>query len=339
LGAEMQKPLLKSRFVKTKNLVMLILGVVFFGTVGFWLIEGWELLDAFYMTIITLSTVGYGEVHQLSSNGKIFTTILIVFGVGSAAYTLGVLGQFVVEGQLNKLLGKRKMGKQIQKLADHYIICGYGRVGKQVCNEFNIRKVPFVVVEIDDKHLGELSKTDLTFIEGNATEDEVLKAAGIERARGLVSTIASEADNVYLALSARHLNSQLIITCRADSEEAERKIQRAGADRVISPYVIGGLRMALATLRPNVVDFLQVTAAGPEGNYQIEELFIKHDSALANKMLRDTDMRAKFGITILGIRKPDKTMVRNPSAETKIESGDIIILLGASEQLEKLGEI
>ncbi len=231
------------------------------------------------------------------------------------------------------------MEKQINKLKDHYIICGYGRVGSQVCHEFASRKVSFVVIENNPESLEELAKTDFIYVEGDSIEDEVLKSARIEKAKGLVSTMASEADNVYLALSARYLNPGLTITCRADSAEAEKKIQRAGADRVISPYIIGGLRMALATLRPNVVDFLQVSASGPHGNFRIEELYIKEGSPLANYKLKDTDIRAKLGLMVIGVRKPDGDMIRNPSADTVIEPGDILILLGDALQLEKLEDI
>ncbi|MCP4634026.1 MAG: potassium channel protein [candidate division Zixibacteria bacterium] len=322
-----------------RKIIGMIIGVAVFGTAGFQLVEGWGFLDSFYMTITTLSMVGYGEVHPLSNNGKIFASVLMIFGVATVAYTIGSLVQFVLEGQLRKVMGKIMMEKQIKKFKKHYIICGYGRVGRQVCNEFVARNVPFVVIENDPDSLEYLSKTTHVHIEGNAIEDEVLKSAGIEKATGMVSTIASEADNVYLALSARYLNPELTITCRADSEEAEKKIQRAGANRVISPYVIGGVRMALATLRPNVVDFLQLTASGPKGNFRIEELYIKENSPIANRMLKDTDIRAKLGITIVGIRKPNKTMIKNPSAETVIDAGDIIILLGDDLQLEKLEEM
>ncbi|MBD3234988.1 MAG: potassium channel protein [candidate division Zixibacteria bacterium] len=326
----------RGEFVGVRRLLPLILSVLLFGMVGFRIIEGWTLLDSLYMTIITLSTVGYGEVHNLSVPGRVFATILIIFGVGTVAYTFGVIGQFIVEGKVREIFGKRKMEKQLQSMDNHYIICGYGRVGSQVCEEFAVRRVAFVVVEYDEKNIGELLKTDYVYIQGNATDDEILKSAGIEKAKGLVSTLASEADNVYLALSARHLNPNLTITCRADSAAAEKKIYRAGANRVISPYIIGGLRMALATLRPNVVDFLQVAASGPAGNFRIEELSIKADSPITDKKILELDFRAKKGITILGIRKPDKTMIRNPSAETIIEAGDIIILLGEAAQLEAL---
>ncbi|MBD3168407.1 MAG: potassium channel protein [candidate division Zixibacteria bacterium] len=328
--------LFKRELSTYRNLLGMVLGVIGFGTLGFYLIEGWNFLDSLYMTITTLSMVGYGEVHPLTDNGKIFAIILIVFGIVAVTYIIGIIARFIIEGQLQKLMGKSRMEKQINKLRGHYIICGYGRVGSFVCREFQHRRVPFVVVEKEPGLIEQLQSTDIIFYEGDATEDDVLKSVGIERARGLVSTLASEADNVYLALSARHLNPDLYITCRADSLEAEKKIQRAGADRVVSPYVIGGLRMALATLRPNVIEFLHVSASSPEGNFRIEELLVKENSPVANKKLKDTDIRAKLGLIVIGIRKPDKTIIRNPSAETIIEPGDIIILLGDAMQLEKL---
>lgn len=331
--------LFKKELASYVNLIGLILIVVVLGVVGFWLVEGWGFVDCLYMTIMTLSMVGYGEVHPLSQNGKIFAIVLMVFGIITVVYALGIVVKFVVEGQLTKIMGRSRMEKLLDKLKDHYIICGYGRVGGYVCREFKARKVPFVIIEKDSENIESLSRTDNIYLEGDATDDEILKAAKIDRARGIVSTIASEADNVYLALSARYLNPGLTITCRADSEQAERKIQRAGADRVISPYVIGGYRMALATLRPNVVDFLQVSAAGPKGNFRIEEFYIKENSPLANVKLKDTDIRYKLGLMVVGIRKPEKGMIRNPAADTVIEPGDIIILLGETEQLEKLDEM
>jgi voltage-gated potassium channel len=289
------------------------------------------------MTIITLSTVGFGEIHPLSPAGKIFTMVLIVFGVGGAAYTLSIIGQMIVEGEIRKLLGRRKMEKSLRDLKDHYIVCGYGRVGRRICKEFCIRKVPFVVVEKDLLIVEQIERDGFLCVQGDSTEDSTLINAGIERAKGLVTAVANEADNVFIVLSARQLNPHLFITARADSDPAEKKLSRAGANKVVSPYKIGGIRMALTTLRPNLVDFMKVVTFDKETGLVIEEIEIKPNSPLVQDTLKDSPIRKEFGIMVAGIKKMGKDVFLNPSPETKIEAGDILIVIGEKEELDKLG--
>ena len=315
---------------------MILVLVILFGTIGYTIIEGWTPLDSLYMTLITLSTVGFGEVYQLSPTGKIFTMILVVFGVGGAAYTISIIGQMIVEGEIRKVLGRRKMEKSLKGLKDHYIVCGYGRVGRRICKEFCIRKVPFVVVEKSPQIIEQIEKDGFLFVQGDSTEDSTLTNAGIEKAKGLVSALANEADNVFIVLSARQLNPDLFITARADSDAAEKKLKRAGANKVVSPYKIGGIRMALTTLRPNLVDFMKVVTFDKETGLVIEEIEIKPNSPLTLGTLKDSPIRKEFGIMVAGIKKLGKDVFLNPSPETKIESGDILIVIGEKEQLEKL---
>jgi voltage-gated potassium channel len=325
---------------KKFRMVLIILAlVIVFGTIGYSLIEGWPPVESLYMTLITLSTVGFGEVHPLSPTGKIFTMILVIFGVGGAAYTVSIIGKMIVEGEIRKVLGRRKMEKSLRDLRDHYIVCGYGRVGRRICKEFCIRKAPFVVVENDPQIVEQIENDGFLCVRGDSTEDSVLTSAGIEKAKGLVSAVANEADNVFIVLSARQLNPSLFITARADSDTAERKIKRAGANKVVSPYKIGGVRMALTTLRPNLVDFMKVVTFDKETGLVIEEIEVKPDSSLTQGTLKDSPIRREYGIMVAGIKKPGKDVFLNPSPETKIEAGDILIVIGEKEQLEKLETI
>jgi voltage-gated potassium channel len=321
---------------KFKIVLMILVLVISFGTIGYSIIERWSPLDSLYMTIITLSTVGFGEIHPLSPAGKIFTMIVVIFGVAGAAYTVSIIGQMIVEGEIRKLLGRRKMEKSLKDLKDHYIVCGYGRVGRKICKEFCIRKVPFVVVEKDLQMVEQIEKDGFLFVQGDSTEDSTLTNAGIEKAKGLVSALANEADNVFIVLSARQLNPSIFITARADSDAAEKKILRAGANKVVSPYKIGGIRMALTTLRPNLVDFMKVVTFDKETGLVIEEIEIKPNSPLTQGTLKDSPIRKEFGIMVVGIKKIGKEVFLNPSPETKIEAGDILIVIGKKEELGKL---
>jgi voltage-gated potassium channel len=322
---------------KFKIVLLILILVISFGTIGYTIIERWSPLNSLYMTIITLSTVGFGEIHPLSPTGKIFTMVLIIFGVGGAAYTISVIGQMIVEGEIRKLLGRRKMEKSLRDLKDHYIVCGYGRVGRRISKEFCIRKVPFVVVEKDPLIVEQIEKDGFLCVQGDSTEDSTLINAGIEKAKGLVSALANEADNVFIVLSARQLNPDLFITARADSDPAEKKLLRAGANKVVSPYKIGGIRMALTTLRPNLVDFMKVVTFDKETGLVIEEIEIKPNSPLVQGTLKDSPIRKEFGIMVAGIKKMGKDVFLNPSPETKIEAGDILIVIGEKEELDKLG--
>ncbi|MEN8687678.1 MAG: potassium channel protein [Desulfuromonadales bacterium] len=319
--------------------VAALVSVIALGTLGYATIEDWRAFDALYMTIITLATVGFKEVHELSPEGKLFTIVLIISGTGIIAYTLSSLIQFTLEGQLRKILGRKKLESRIGKLRDHYIICGYGRIGHLICREFHSRPTPFVIVEQNPSYIERLEREGYLFVEGDATDDETLQAAGIEHAKGLITAVTSDTDNVYITLTARGLNPKLFILARAGEEGAEKKLMRAGASKVISPYTIGASRMAQAILRPSVVDFIELATASEHLALQIEEISVATHSVLAGKTLVDSGIRQSMGIIIVGIKEADGKMTFNPPPTKKIEPNSVLIILGerpAISQLEKI---
>lgn len=323
-----------------KNLIIAIIALIIIlltGTVGYSLIQKWNLLDSLYMTIITITTVGYGEVSELSIPGKIFTIGLITGGMGVSAYILGSLASLMFEGEIKKIFGRRKLEKQIKTLKDHYIICGYGRIGSLICKELSTaaKPVPFVVVENDSNVVEEIENENFLFVYGNATEENILIKAGLKRAKGLVSVVSSNSDNVYITLSARELNNKLFILTRASHEKAEKKLLRAGADKVVSPYYIGGKRMAQAILRPTVVDFIELAVQNESMELQLEEITIKKPSALSGISLKDSGIRQKLGLIIVAIKKRSGQMVFNPSSESKLESDDTVLAIGEPKNLLK----
>jgi len=319
--------------------VLALVSVIALGTLGYAMIEDWQAFDALYMTIITLATVGFKEVHELSPEGKFFTIVLIISGTGIIAYTLSSLIQFTLEGQLRKILGRKKLESRISKLRNHYIICGYGRIGHLICREFQSRPTPFLVVEKNPHQVERLEREGHMYVEGDATDDETLQAAGIEHAKGLITAVTSDTDNVYITLTARGLNPKLFILARAGEEGAEKKLMRAGASKVISPYTIGANRMAQAILRPSVVDFIELATASEHLELQIEEICIAADSELAGKTLVDSGIRQRMGIIIVGIKASDGKMTFNPPSDKTIEPDSVLIILGerpAISQLEKI---
>ena len=313
--------------------------IVSLGTVGYSLIEGWPPFDSFYMTVITLATVGFREVHDLTQAGKAFTVVIIIFGAGLIAYALSSLVQFMVEGQLQKILGRKKLEKGINSLNDHFIICGFGRIGTLICKEFQVKPVPFVVVEKDPARLERLEQENLLFVSGDATDDETLFKAGILRAKGLITAVTSDTENVYISLTARGLNPDLFILARAGEEGSEKKLQRAGATKVISPYLIGASRMAQAVLRPSVVDFIEIATAAENLELQMEEIRVSQSSPLVGKNLVNSGIRRDWGIIIVGIKKGDGKMVFNPAPQTDIDQGDVLITLGERAAIQHLEQV
>jgi voltage-gated potassium channel len=309
------------------------------GTFGYALIEGWGLFDALYMTVITLATVGFREVHPLSDHGRAFTLLLIIFGASSIAYAIGSLFQFMVEGQLHAILGRKKVIKQIDKLQGHYIICGYGRIGTLISSEFRSRPVPFVVVERDPELCERLATEGTLFVQGDATDDEALIEAGIQRAKGLITAVASETANVYITLTARGLNPDLFILARCGEEGTEKKLIRAGATKVISPYKIGANRMAWAVLRPSVVDFIDIAVGSQSLELQLEEIRVAPGSTLVAKTLISPGMRRDWGVMIIAIKKNDGQMMFNPESTTSIEAEDVLITIGERPAIQKLEQV
>lgn len=319
--------------------MIVLLALVSLGASGYMAIEGWGFLDALYMTIITLGTVGFREVHDLSDFGKLFTITLIVFGVSVLGYIVGSLAQIMFEGQIQRIIGRKKVEKRIDSLRDHYIICGFGRIGQLICKEFAAKPIPFLVIEKFPEAHEKLHHEEYLHLRGDATEDETLLRAGIKRAKGLISVVTSDTENVYITLTARGLNPDLYILARSGEEGSEIKLRRAGANKVVSPYVIGGGRMAQAILRPNVVDFIEIATGREHLELQMEEIMIPHHSAFVGENLISSGFRKETGTIIVGIKKVNGKMVFNPDSHSKIEAGDTLIVLGHPASIQKLEDL
>ncbi|MCA1990068.1 MAG: potassium channel protein [Desulfarculus sp.] len=309
------------------------------GTLGYMLIEGWDFHDSLFMTITTVSTVGYGEVHPLSRPGELFSIGLILTGVGSVLYFLTMITQWVVEGKLRQVMGRRSLERKIRSLKDHYIICGYGRIGAQVADMLAEKNVGMVVIDTSEEATRRLEAAGIHYVLGSATEDESLLAAGIDRARGLVATVSSDADNVYIVLTARGMRPDLLIIARATEPGSERKLKRAGADKVVSPYFIGARRIAQTVLRPSVADFIDLTFHGSDLALQMEELVVGQENELVGVSLKESGLRQNLDLIILAIKKADDRMIFNPPADTVIDRGDTLIAMGPHESMIKLGRM
>jgi voltage-gated potassium channel len=316
---------------------MLFTLVIALGTAGYIVIEGWNFLEAIYMTVITLTTVGYKEVHELSFYGKIFTIFLLVGGMGTVLYSLTVGARVILEGELRKVFWRRKLKKMIQGLKDHYIVCGYGRMGKIISRELKEEGVEFVAIEKNPNHEGEDGSTLL--ITGDATRDATLKEAGIESAKGLVSVLPSDAENLYVVLSARGLNPNLLIVVRAMEEGAEEKLLRAGANKVVSPYHIGGLRMAHTILKPTVMDFIEFATRSGNIELQLQEIEVQKNSELSGITLEACGIGRDLGVIIVAIKKPTGVTWFNPTFRSTIGEKDKLIALGEVSKLRVIEEM
>jgi len=321
---------LRKRLVLSAALIALI---VSFGTIGYMGIEGWNFIDSLYMTIITLTTVGFKEVNDLSLSGRIFTIVLLIVGVGTVFYTLGIGAKIIVEGELQEVYGRRRLEKKLKDLRDHYIVCGYGRMGKIVARELKHEKLKFVVMEKNEALLDSDEKNETLIIQGDATSDDLLKKAGIERAKCLISVLSTDAENLYVVLSARVLKPDLLIVARAGEEGSEQKLLRAGADRVVSPYHIGGLRMAHSVLKPAVVDFIEFATKSGNIDLQIEEITIREGSQLVKLSLDECGIGRDLGIIIVAIKQKTGVMKFNPTFRTAIQAGDTLIAVGETSKL------
>ena len=317
--------------------VCVFIAIVASGVVGYAVIEGWSFLDSLYMTITTITTVGYMEVHPLSQAGRIFSIFLIVGGVGGALYILTTIVGYILEGQFGITMGRRRMKTKIAKLKGHFILCGYGRVGQEIAQVFSEEKTPFLIIDNNEETIAKAEEAGYLCLLADATSDETLKEAGIERARGLVAEVGSDAENTYITLSARGLCPELFIESRCASSEAEDKLNRAGADRVISPHAIGGRRMAMLALRPAVVDFIDTVIYGPGRELELENVDVGSGSSLIGKTLEEA--RSRVGITILAMRKQSGKLLANPPGEEIIEDGNRLIVIGTKKRLSALESV
>lgn len=316
--------------------VVLLSLMVLGGTAGYMVIEGWSAWDAFYMTIISLTTVGYREVHPLSRAGEAFTTALLVGGVGTVLYSFTLLGARVIEGTLHNPWERRRVMHMLEELENHFIVCGYGRIGAIIVDDFQRQRVPYVVIERDPARLQILRDAGRLVVEGDASSEEVLSKAGVARARGLIAAVSTDAENVYAILSARLMQPSLYIIGRAESDESARKLKKAGADRVISPYQIGGLHMAQLALRPAVVEFVQLATSSEFMDLSMEQVEVRTDGPLVGQTIVGANLRQSFGVIVIGIRRASGRMEFNPPSDARMEAGDSLVVLGTSEQLGQL---
>jgi voltage-gated potassium channel len=321
-------------------LLLVPAALIAIGTVGYYALEpDYTLFDSLYMTVTTLTTVGYGEVHPLSKQGRLFTICLLLGGTIAFLYTVTEFFRAVVSGEVQDLLGRRRMERNLAAMDNHLIVCGYGRMGRFICQEFSREGLPFVLIDRKAEVLQDFNLPHGVALPGDATSDEVLKHAGVERARALVTVAASDADNLFITMSARLLNDKLFIVARAEGEQAETKLIRAGANRVVAPYAIGGSKVAQAVLRPAVVDFIELATKTEHLDLQLEETLIRAGSRLAGRTLRDSRLRQDLGVIVVAIKKAGGHLLSNPPGDAVMEAGDTLIALGPRQDLDKLEQM
>jgi voltage-gated potassium channel len=314
----------------------LLLIVLVGGTLGYLIIEGWSVWDALYMTVITVTTVGYREVHPMSRAGEAFTVLLLIGGVGTALYTFTLLATVVVEGGLHLRLEQRRTRRMIDKLDQHFIVCGYGRIGSVVAEELRRQDVPFVIVDRSPDRVHDIVAAGMLAVEADASREEVLRRLGIDRARALIAAVGTDAENVYAVLTARVLAPNLFIVGRAETEDAERKLVRAGANRVISPYHIGAVQMAQTALRPAVVDFVKLATGAGNLDLAMEQVKVAPRSVLAGRSLIDANLRQRYGVIVVGIQRSGGALEFNPSPDATMNEGDELVVLGRPSSLRDL---
>jgi voltage-gated potassium channel len=316
--------------------ILAILGTIAFGTIGYKLIMGWQWFDCFYFTVVTITTIGYGEPAGMTETGRYFTVVLILTGVGTIGYALSVAGRAVLEFELVSAFGKRKMFKDISKLTGHFIVCGCGRMGTRVIKEMEKRGVDFVVIESNEQIAERMLNQGHLVLMGDATKDEVLRGAGVERARGLVCAVADDPDNLYITLAARDINRELRIVARANDEGALNRLLKAGADKVVSPVITGSNQMAQMLLRPAVADFIELATMTDMLELEMEQVEIQASSPFVGRALKDTGFRSDLDIIIIAIKRAEGHMLFNPSADTRIEANDSLVAIGSHSNLEAL---
>ncbi len=328
----MQRNLSRSVILGTALLMFWIM----VGTVGFTVLEGWSFVDSLYMSIITISTVGFGEVQPLHPAGRMFASFIIVAGIGTAVYTFTGLGQLVLEGELASMMGRRKMMSELVKLKDHYIVCGFGRVGAMVAEGLRDKGVPMCVVDKDEALEADLREHGYVYYIGDSTDEDILLSAGIERARALLALLPSDADNVYLAITARELNPRVQIIARASDEKAEVRLKRSGADKVVSPYKIAGARVLQAAIQPTVLEFMDLVTGQQHLTLRMEEVRVGETSPIHDKTIAEGEIRRTSGVIIVAVKTAAGEMMFNPDPGVRITAGDTLVALGDEDSLGTL---
>lgn len=314
--------------------IVLFVLVLASGTFGYYWIEGWSLVECLYMTVITVSTVGYGEVHSLSHEGYIFTVFLIFFGVTSVALSLSVLFEYFIQRGLTNLFGRNKMDKQIAKLSGHIIICGYGRTGFYIARDLQKSKKRFLVIENDPERINILEQEGFLYLQADASDEDILETAGIDRAEALVASLAKDADNLYLTLSARSLSSTLRIIARAVDPDSGHKFIRAGASQVVSPFSAGANRIVQLLTRPAAVDLIELVGGGENISLEVREIAVAEDSQMAHKTLAEAHVRQVLGGMVFAIKRPNGKTLFDPVSETRLEPGDVLVVLHKPQNVD-----
>lgn len=310
--------------------------ILFVGTTGFVLIEGWPVFNAFYFSLFTITTVGYAELFPLSRAGRVFNSALIFFGVSTMFFAIGAVTQIAIELELNQYFGKRRIRNMIDRLQNHFIVCGFGRVGRGAAEELGKAGVPFVIVDNNEDRVTRAIERGMLAVFADATHDQTLRNVHIDRAHGLIATLQSDADNLFVTLSAKALNPKLMLCARVAEEEAESKMKRAGADYVFAPYNITGHRMAQAMLRPHVAQFIDFTTKDMGLNVGIEQIRVNEHSPFARRSLAEMQIRRELGVIVLAIRRAEGEMLFNPPADALISEGDYLIAMGEADNLRRL---
>lgn len=323
--------------LRTSFAVLILIAAT--GTLGYRFIEEIPLFDAFYMTIITISTVGFFEIKPLSPEGRILTIFIIAASISIGTYSVSMIMQVMVEGEMRRRFEKRKMEKQISRLKDHFIVCGFGRIGKIICEELHADRIAFVVIEQEPSAVEQIEEKGFLSLQTDAASREALTKAGIMNAKGLVTAVSSDADNVFIILTAKELRPDIFILSRSSDIKHESQLIRAGASRVVSPYLIGGRRMAQVLKRPTVVDFIDVATVDSQLGLVIEEAKVGPGSHLIGKNLIESNLRNDFGVIIVAIKKLSGQMVFNPLPSEKLGGGDVIVAIGKKEDLKRMNEV
>ena len=324
---------------KLRNALAMFLGIIGIGTLGYHYFEHMPLFEAFYMTIITISTVGFSEIVPLTHVGRIITVFIIIRGISVGTYTIGNIVKWFVEGELQQVFWRLKVKKQIAELKNHYIICGFGRIGRTICGELEADGIDFVIIEQDVSEIEETDREKYLFLEMDATTEEALQTAGIMEARGLVTAVNSDANNVFITLTAKGLRPDIFVLARASEERNEEKLIKAGATRVISPYLIGARRMAQVLRRPTVVDFIDVAMMGNHLGLVMEEATLTRRSPFIGQSLIDSNLRRDYGAIIVAIKKKSGEMVYNPMPSEVFEEDDVIVLIGKKDDLKRMNDV
>jgi voltage-gated potassium channel len=327
--------------LKKKLLIasLLLFFIIVLGTVGYVVLEGWSIIDSFYTTVTTISTVGYGDFTPATWQGRLFTVLLVLFGVGTMLYSVSMFAEMMVEDRLKKVLGRGSMENRIERMKNHYIICGFGRMGSLICRELAEEKAPFVIIEKNPDVIQRLDDEGYVYLKGDATDDKSLLRAGIKRAKGVVCVLSTDAENLYVILTAKELHAGIYILSRCEEEVSEHRLLRAGADRVVSPYKMGGMRMAMAILKPAMMDFIEITTRRQSLELRMEEMPLGENSSFIGKSLEAAEIRKSYGLIIVAVKKDSGKMIFNPQAGYVIEKGDRLIALGEDDDVNHFNRV